>query len=72
MRQPDILVINSGLHDARTPTQHHIEHLEKAADKLRDIADKGTKVSAQYKSSVHSVLHKMLHQVDSEMQSEAT
>lgn len=52
--------------------QHHIEHLEKAADRLRDIADKGTKVSAQCKSRVHSVLHKMLHQVDSEMQSEAT
>ena len=43
-RRPGILVINYGLYDARTPTEHHMERLEKAADKLREIADKRTKV----------------------------
>lgn len=42
-RRPDILVVNSGLHDAQTSTQHLIENMEKVAEKLRDIALNGTK-----------------------------
>ena len=43
-RQPDILVVNSGLHDAATSVQHFIQHLERASDLLSHIAMNGPKV----------------------------
>ena len=43
-RRPDILVVNSGLHDAETSTQHFIENTEKLAERLHGISLKGTKV----------------------------
>lgn len=43
-RQPDVLVVNSGLHDATTSVQHFIQHLERASDLLSHIAMHGPKV----------------------------
>ena len=51
-RRPDILVVNSGLHDAQTSAQHFIENIETIGEKLRGIADNGTRVRPIHASSL--------------------
>lgn len=41
---PDILIVNSGLHDANMPIPKFANNMRTLAKRLRQIADMGTKV----------------------------